>query len=666
MGILNVTPDSFADGGLWTEPSRAVDAALQMEADGADLIDIGGESTRPGAEALPLDVELARVMPVIEALASRLRVPISVDTYKAEVASRALAAGAALVNDVSALRYDSALAAVVAQTGAALVLMHNRGRSRQMYQDAHYRSVVDEVAGELAERVEAAVASGVARDRIIVDPGLGFAKRAEHSLEVLARLPEIGQARSAAAGRAVAQVVSEDRARRSRAGRSRVGHGGRRGRRRDGRRAHRSRSRRERDGGRRAHGRRDPRCRTSNLIEPPATRPNQAEPDQPDQTPPMNFSWISEALGRPPIGWRDVVDIAIVSIVIYEVLTLIRGTRAAQMAVGGALAVGLFYVSRLVELETVNWLIRNLIGYIVFAAIVLFQSDIRRALAHLGRAPFFRYLAKGETVDETVEEIAVAAQMLSSQRTGAIIAIERQIGLRNYAEGGIPLDAQISYDLLVTIFQNGTPLHDGAVIIQENRVAAAACFLPLTVNPRLSKDLGTRHRAAIGLTEENDAVAVVVSEETGWVSVVLEGRIERNLTPERLRGRLRATAAPAPRRRAVAGRPRGRLTCGLASSGTSAPRCCPSGWRRCCGAWWQGNAKPSVPCECRSSIATSRPSSSCSASRRRWSTCASAAAAACWASCAAPTWWRCSICGALVRGAACSTCCRATSPCPPA
>ena len=258
----------------------------------------------------------------------------------------------------------------------------------------------------------------------------------------------------------------------------------------------------------------------------------------------MDVSWIAETLGRPPIGWRDVIDIAIVSILIYEVLHLIRGTRAAQMAVGGALAVALWYVSRLAELETVNWLIRNLVGYVVFAAIVLFQSDIRRALAHLGRAPFFRYLAKAETVDETIEEIAVAAQMLSSQRTGAIVAIERQIGLRNYAEGGIPLDAAISYDLLVTIFQNGTPLHDGAVIIQENRISAAACFLPLTVNPRLSKDLGTRHRAAIGLTEENDAVALVVSEETGWISLVLEGRIERNLTPERLRARLRQLLGP--------------------------------------------------------------------------------------------------------------------------
>jgi diadenylate cyclase len=270
----------------------------------------------------------------------------------------------------------------------------------------------------------------------------------------------------------------------------------------------------------------------------------------------MDLSWITETLGRPGLGWRDVIDIALVSLLIYEVLVLIRGTRAVQMAVGTGLAVALFYLSNILQLETVNWLIRNMVGYVVFAAIVLFQSDLRRALAHLGRAPFFRYFAKGETVDETVEEIAVAAQMLSSQRTGAIIIVERQIGLRNYAEGGIPLDAQISYDLLVTIFQIGSPLHDGAVIIQENRISAAACFLPLTVNPRLSKDLGTRHRAAIGLTEENDALAVVVSEETGWISLVLDGRIDRNMTPEGLRVRLRdllrprgftASSAPASR-----------------------------------------------------------------------------------------------------------------------
>ena len=218
----------------------------------------------------------------------------------------------------------------------------------------------------------------------------------------------------------------------------------------------------------------------------------------------------------------------------------VKGTRAMQMTLSAGFIVALFFLSQYLQLDTVNWLIRNMVGYVVFAAIVLFQSDIRRALAHLGRAPFFRYFAKPESAEESIEELAVAAGLLSAQRIGALIAIERQIGLRNYSEGGIPLDAQISYDLLVTIFQVGSPLHDGAVIIQENRISAAACFLPLTVNPRLSKDLGTRHRAAIGLTEENDAVAIVVSEQTGGISLVADGQIERGLDSDQLRASLRS------------------------------------------------------------------------------------------------------------------------------
>jgi diadenylate cyclase len=210
------------------------------------------------------------------------------------------------------------------------------------------------------------------------------------------------------------------------------------------------------------------------------------------------------------------------------------------MALGAGILVALFYGSRWGRLETTNWLIRNLFGYIVFAVIVLFQSDIRRALAHLGRAPFFRYFAKEESAEESIEELARAAGLLSSMHIGAIVAIERQIGLRNYAEGGIPVDAVLTSDLIVSIFQPKSPLHDGAVIVQEDRVAAAACFLPLTVNPRLAKELGSRHRAAIGLTEENDAVAIVVSEETGIISLVSDGQIERNLTVDALRARLRS------------------------------------------------------------------------------------------------------------------------------
>ena len=252
------------------------------------------------------------------------------------------------------------------------------------------------------------------------------------------------------------------------------------------------------------------------------------------------MDWITTFLRRPPIGWWDIADILVVSVLIYEVLKLIRGTRAVQMALGGGFLVALFYTSRWGRLETVNWLIRTMFGYVVFAAIVLFQADIRRALAHLGRAPFFRYFAKPESAQESIEEIVVASSMLSSHRIGAIIAIERQIGLRNYIEGGIPLDAVLTYDLLVSIFQLSSPLHDGAVIVRSDRVAAAACFLPLTVNPKLSKDLGSRHRAAIGLTEENDSVAVVVSEQTGAISVVSDGQIERAVSGDDLRARLRA------------------------------------------------------------------------------------------------------------------------------
>jgi diadenylate cyclase len=251
-------------------------------------------------------------------------------------------------------------------------------------------------------------------------------------------------------------------------------------------------------------------------------------------------TWITRYFQRPPISGWDILDIAVVAFAVYELLKLIRGTRAMQMAAGIGLIVALFYVSEWAHLQAVNWLIRNMIGYMVFAAIVLFQADIRRALAHLGRAPFFRYFTRSETAAETIEELAVAATALASQRIGAIIAIERQIGLRNYIEGGIPLDATLTYDLLVAIFQPSSPLHDGAVIIQGDRIAAAACFLPLTVNPKLGKDLGTRHRAAIGLTEENDSVAIVVSEETGWLSIAIGGEIERNLDAGALRARLRA------------------------------------------------------------------------------------------------------------------------------
>jgi len=248
---------------------------------------------------------------------------------------------------------------------------------------------------------------------------------------------------------------------------------------------------------------------------------------------------LSALLHRPRISsWWDVADILIVSFLIYQALKLIRGTRAMQMAIGVLFVLLLLYASQHVPLQTLNWLIRNILMYAVIAAIVLFQADIRRALSHLGSAPFFRWFGRSEQVAETIEEIVTATDLLAKADVGAIIVFEREIGLRNYVESGIRIDAVVSYDLLTTIFQQDTPLHDGAVIIAENRIAAAACFLPLTVSPKLDRDLGTRHRAAIGLTEESDALAVIVSEERGEISLALQGRLERALTVEDLRARL--------------------------------------------------------------------------------------------------------------------------------
>ena len=251
------------------------------------------------------------------------------------------------------------------------------------------------------------------------------------------------------------------------------------------------------------------------------------------------MDWLTELLRRrPAISWWDLLDVALVSILIYELLLLIRGTRAMQMALSGGFLIALFFISQWLDLETVNWVIRNLATYVVFAIIVLFQADIRRALAHFGRAQFFKYFERASSDDETVEELVVAATTLAARRIGAIVVIERQIGLRNYIEGGIPLDATVTYDLLTSIFQPNSPLHDGAVIVQGNRIAAAACFLPLSVNPRVSRELGTRHRAALGLTEENDAVAIVVSEESGAISLAMGGSLERGVEGAMLRRRL--------------------------------------------------------------------------------------------------------------------------------
>lgn len=238
----------------------------------------------------------------------------------------------------------------------------------------------------------------------------------------------------------------------------------------------------------------------------------------------------------PPLTMKSILDIILVAIVLYEFLALIKGTRAALMLVGVAALALIYYFSRLGELTTLNWLISTLLPYTVFALIVVFAAEIRQGLARLGRRMTLSRSSASE--GDAYDDIVLAANLFSQNQTGALIIIEREIGLRTYIESGVPLDAQLSYDLLATIFRPSAPLHDGAVIIQGDRIAAAACFLPLSMNPVLSTQLGTRHRAGIGVTEETDAIAVIVSEETGAISIAYGGKIDRDLTVEEMRERL--------------------------------------------------------------------------------------------------------------------------------
>ena len=234
---------------------------------------------------------------------------------------------------------------------------------------------------------------------------------------------------------------------------------------------------------------------------------------------------------------RSLADIVLVFLVVYGVLKLLRGTRAAPMAAGLAVFAFLYWLSVYARLVTLEFVLRGALFYVGFAIIVLFQNEIRQGLITFGnrfRVPFSRK-NRGQFGASIYDEIVLAATTLASTKTGALIVIERNVGLKGIVDAGVRLDAELSYDLIVSIFNQASPLHDGAIIVRGDRIAAASCFLPLSLNPLLSKDFGTRHRAALGITEDSDAVAVVVSEETGLISFVRHGRIKRALDPTRLR-----------------------------------------------------------------------------------------------------------------------------------
>jgi diadenylate cyclase len=247
---------------------------------------------------------------------------------------------------------------------------------------------------------------------------------------------------------------------------------------------------------------------------------------------------------------RNIADVILVFLLVYAVLKLVRGTRAAPMAAAlGAFAL-LYWLAVKQDLATLSFILRGALLYIGVAVIVLFQNEIRQALITFGnqfRMPFARKHL-GQFGEGVYDEVVLAATTLASTKTGALIVIERNIGLKNIVDGGVKLDAELSYDLLVSIFNTESPLHDGAVVVRRHRVAAASCFLPLTLNPRLSRDLGTRHRAALGVTEDTDAVAVVVSEESGLISIVQRGEIKRGLDATRLRIAISQALEVSPKR----------------------------------------------------------------------------------------------------------------------
>ncbi|HUP20289.1 MAG TPA: diadenylate cyclase CdaA [Gemmatimonadota bacterium] len=245
-------------------------------------------------------------------------------------------------------------------------------------------------------------------------------------------------------------------------------------------------------------------------------------------------------------GLTDLIDIAVVAFLVYKLFTLVSGTRALQMLMGFVVLFLGAYMAQLLSLEALNRIFEA--GQLVWiiAILIVFQPELRSALARIGRTPVLKFFVRMEE-SPVVGEVVKAAAQLSEEKRGAIIAIQREVGLMEYVESGVRLQAQVSAELLTTIFAPYTPLHDGAVIIEGSNIVAAACILPLTQFPVYDAQIGTRHRAAIGLSEETDAVVVVVSEETGWISLAVGGRLEKNLSPEQLTQRLQTLTQSAAR-----------------------------------------------------------------------------------------------------------------------
>jgi uncharacterized protein (TIGR00159 family) len=247
---------------------------------------------------------------------------------------------------------------------------------------------------------------------------------------------------------------------------------------------------------------------------------------------------MPEIIGQ--LRWQDGIDIGIITFLIYRLLQILRGSRAMQMVTGLAMIMLAFVVSRALGFFTLNWILDNFLSSIILVIIVIFQSDIRRALTQVGAAPLFSAADRMvQRRQDVMEEIAQAAETLAAQRVGALVVLEREVGLNEYMEIGTRLDARVSRDLIISVFLPSSPIHDGALVVQKGRVTAVRCLLPLSTNPNLRNTWGTRHRAAIGVTEETDAVAVVLSEQKGTIALVVGGHVTENIDGARLRAALR-------------------------------------------------------------------------------------------------------------------------------
>jgi dihydropteroate synthase len=506
MGIVNVTPDSFSDGGRFHTRQRAVEHAQRLLEEGADWLDIGGESTRPGADPVSIDDEMDRVVPVIRALRSaRPNAVISIDTRRAAVARAAIEVGAQIVNDVSALA-DPQMAALCASSGTRVVLMHMRGQPRTMQQHTRYTDMVGEVFAFLSARLEIAVASGIAPERILIDPGLGFGKAPADSPALIAAVPRF---------RGISEAVHRrvDQRHETRRARLRLSW--------------------------RSAGRGRPRCPCASRARRRGDGPG------PRRIPGggAGLSWLADWYQDSPFATAtltDWVDIALLAFLMYRGLLFLRGTRALQSLLGFAFLAMVYMLSELAGLHTLHWVLDSIFVWLALALIILFQEDIRRALARAGGTVFGRTSRPSDA--HVMEEVIKACFLLGHRKIGALIAIERTASLAPYCEGAQQLDALVSTEVLQAIFHPTSPVHDGAVVLSDQRLSAVGVFLPISLSKEVGRAYGTRHRAAIGLTEQADALCLVVSEERGTVSLVQGGEVipvaDANDLRQRLRERL--------------------------------------------------------------------------------------------------------------------------------